>query len=120
MARSCRKRDVLDTAERLNNWRRWGPDDEIGALNFRPEDIVAAARLVRPGKVFPLGLTLDQNEPPAGVWGRSLEPIGSMLATGTDASAGEPDEIPRLNSTGGTGSPINPLAIKSEPGEGPR
>jgi hypothetical protein len=87
---------------------------------LQAEDIVAAARPVRRGKVFPLGLALDQNEPQAGVWGGRRNPIGSMLATGTDASAGRPDGTPRLNRTGGTGSPINPLAIKSELGEGTR
>ena len=24
------------TAEKLKNWGRWGPDDEIGTLNFTP------------------------------------------------------------------------------------
>jgi kynurenine formamidase len=37
------------------NWGRWGPDDEIGSLNFlTPETIVEAARLVKSGKVFTL------------------------------------------------------------------
>ena len=68
MARRYTKQDVLDTAERLKNWGRWGPDDEVGALNFvTPGDIVAAARLVRRGAVFPLGLPLDQKGPQAGL-----------------------------------------------------
>jgi kynurenine formamidase len=97
MAKSYSKRDVLDTAERLKNWGRWGPDDQIGALNFiTSEDIVAAARLVRRGKVFPLGLALDQNGPQAGLWGGRWNPIHTMLATGTDAVAGKHDEIPGL------------------------
>ncbi|MDD9996171.1 MAG: cyclase family protein, partial [Rhodospirillaceae bacterium] len=48
---------IRETAERCKNWGRWGPDDEIGTLNFiTPEDIVAAAGLIRKGKVFSLAL----------------------------------------------------------------
>ena len=50
MAKRYTRQDVLDTAERLKRWGRWGPDDEVGAVNFvTAEDIVAAARLVRRG-----------------------------------------------------------------------
>ena len=51
------KQDVLDMARRCSNWGRWGPQDELGVLNFvTPADIVNAAQLVRRGKVFALGL----------------------------------------------------------------
>ena len=97
MAKRYSKQDVLDTAERLKNWGRFGPNDQIGALNFvAPEDIVDAARLVRRGKVFPLGLPLDQKGPQAGLWGGRWNPIHTMLATGTDAVAGKHDQIPGL------------------------
>ena len=46
MARLTRD-DVLKKAEALKNWGKWGPDDELGVLNYiTPEDIVNAARLV--------------------------------------------------------------------------
>src|SRR5207244_2882104 len=55
------KADVLKKAEDLKNWGKWGPDDELGVLNYvTPEDIVNAAKLVRKGKVFRLGLNLDE------------------------------------------------------------
>ena len=51
------KSDVLKKAEELKNWGKWGPEDELGVLNYvTPEDIVNAARLVRRGQVFRLGL----------------------------------------------------------------
>ena len=97
MARTYTREDVLEEAERLKNWGRWGPDDQIGALNFvTAEAIVAAARLVRRGKVFPLGLPLDQKGPQAGLWGGRWNPIHTMLATGTDAVAGKHDQTPGL------------------------
>ncbi|MCO5119724.1 MAG: cyclase family protein [Burkholderiaceae bacterium] len=82
---------VLDeTARKLSNWNRWGPDDEIGALNLiGPEEIIRAAGLVKQGKVFSLALPFDQNGPQrASTWGMRFNPIHTMFATGTDAAAG--------------------------------
>lgn len=47
-----------DVMERTS-WGRWGPDDEVGALNLvSASDVVEAARLVRTGKTFTLGLRI--------------------------------------------------------------
>ncbi len=82
------------TAEKCSNWGRWGPDDEIGTLNFiSPEDIVAAAGLIRKGKSFSLALNFDNQGPQRGLWGNRFNPIHTMLATGTDAVAGRQDEM---------------------------
>ena len=32
------KEDVLTKAEQLKNWGKWGPDDQLGALNYLFED----------------------------------------------------------------------------------
>ncbi len=38
-----------------SNWGKWGPDDEVGSLNYLgKEQVLAAVRLIRSGKVFPL------------------------------------------------------------------
>ncbi|KRE36933.1 metal-dependent hydrolase [Janibacter sp. Soil728] len=38
-----------------SNWGKWGPDDEVGSLNYLgPEQVIAAAGLIRSGKVFPI------------------------------------------------------------------
>ena len=38
-----------------SNWGKWGPDDEVGSLNYLgPEQVVSAARLVTSGKTFTL------------------------------------------------------------------
>lgn len=80
------------TAERCKNWGRWGPNDEAGTLNFvSPQDIVGAGRLVRRGKAFSLGLNFDRSGPQRGLWGNRFNPIHTMLATGTDAVAGNQD-----------------------------
>jgi hypothetical protein len=91
------KADVLKKAEDLKNWGKWGPDDELGVLNYiTPEDIVNAAKLVRKGKVFRLGLNLDENGPQRGLFGGRWNPLHQMLATGTDAMAGKHDVTPGL------------------------
>ena len=37
------------------NWGKWGPDDEVGALNYLgAAEVLAAVKLVRSGKVFTL------------------------------------------------------------------
>lgn len=42
-----------------SNWGRWGPEDEIGALNFlTAAGVLRGVRAVRSGKVFTLGLTV--------------------------------------------------------------
>lgn len=38
-----------------SNWGKWGPEDEVGGLNYLgPEQVLAAAGLIRKGKVFPV------------------------------------------------------------------
>lgn len=82
---------IHEAAEKLSNWGRWGDDDQIGTLNnVTPTDIVNASRLVRKGKVHSLGLSLK--EPiQSGLFGGRWNPIHTMLATGTDAVAGNQD-----------------------------
>eukprot|EP01031_Cornospumella_fuschlensis_P007350 gene7350-9106_t len=83
---------IHEAAEKLSNWGRWGKDDQIGTLNnVTPEDVINAGKLIRKGKVFALGLSLK--EPiQSGLFGGRWNPIHTMLATGTDAVAGNQDE----------------------------
>ena len=85
-------RDVIEQASKdLSNWGRWGADDQIGTLNYvTPNDIVNAGKLIKKGKVFAMGLSLK--EPiQSGLFGGRWNPIHTMLATGTDAAAGNQD-----------------------------
>src|SRR5438445_5427846 len=48
----------------INNWGRWGDSDELGTLNLMtPERIVAAARLVKRGKIYSLSVPLEKDGP---------------------------------------------------------
>ena len=85
------RQEIYDTAKELSNWGRWGDDDQIGTLNnVTPEDIVAAAGLVKKGRSFALGLDLKEKIQ-SGLFGGRWNMIHQMLATGTDAVTGEQD-----------------------------
>ena len=91
------KAAIYEAAEKLSNWGRWGKDDQIGTLNHvGPDEIVAAAKLVRKGKVFAMGIPLNQQGPQSGLFGGRWNPIHTMLSTGTDAIAGRFDETNKL------------------------
>src|SRR5262245_16777071 len=91
--RKLTRDDLRKAAEKYKNWGRWGPKDEIGTLNHTTaEDIVAAARLVRKGKVISLALNFDNHGPQGAkskypALGR-INPLHTMLRTGTDAYSG--------------------------------
>src|SRR5262249_17818401 len=88
-ARKLTRQDLREAAENFKNGGRGGPNDETGTLTFtQPEDIVAAARLVRKGKVISPALNFDQHGPqgaksPYPAMGR-INPVHTMLRTGTD------------------------------------
>jgi len=86
------RKAIEEASKKLSNWGRWGKDDQIGTLNHvTPEDIVRAASLIRTGKAFALGIPLDRSGPQTGLFGGRFNPIHQMLATGTDAIAGQQD-----------------------------
>lgn len=69
----------------LSNWGRWGPDDQVGTVNFiTPAKRVAAAHLVRTGRVISLGMPFSKAGPqPSG--DARFNPIHRMTRLLTDA-----------------------------------
>ena len=91
-------RTTLDaTATRLKNWGKWGPDDQVGTLNYTTaENVVRAAGLVRKGQVFSLAMNYDKDGPQGGKTkfppvGR-FNPVHTMLRSGSDAYSGTLDK----------------------------
>lgn len=79
---------VRQLAERCSNWGRWGAEDERGTLNhILARDVVAAARLVRTGRIFSLAIPVDENGPQTGGFGR-FNPIHLMIRDGNAAKTG--------------------------------
>ncbi|AIA04240.1 MULTISPECIES: cyclase family protein [Streptomyces] len=70
-----------DLARRVNNWGRWGPDDELGTLNLITPDVVrAAAATVRSGRRVPLALPLQQDGVQNGMILGRVNPLHTMVA----------------------------------------
>ncbi len=46
-------------ADSPTNWGRWGPDDEVGALNFlTPAEVLRGVQSVKQGKVITIGMAI--------------------------------------------------------------
>ncbi len=78
---------IQSVIEQVNNWGRWGTDDELGTLNYITLDKrVRAAQLVRRGATFSLSLPFDRFglQPPMN---RRLNPQHIMLTSGSDLLA---------------------------------
>lgn len=68
-----------------NNWGKWGPDDEVGTLNYvTPEIVVGAAKLVKQGKVIPCSWECAPNSYP--LWGARVGIRRYMNWSGKDAA----------------------------------
>ena len=88
-------------ALQVRNWGRWGPDDEIGTLNFiTPDAIARASRLVTSGKVFALGIPLQREGPQSGTRQR-FNPIHSMFRDGGDQPR-TPADVEAMEGYGGS------------------
>ncbi|MFE2550936.1 cyclase family protein [Streptomyces sp. NPDC059355] len=69
-----------DIAKRVNNWGRWGADDEIGTLNLITAEVVrAAAAEVRTGVRIPLALPLKEDGVQAGLIPGRINPLHTMV-----------------------------------------
>lgn len=69
-----------DIAKRVNNWGRWGSDDEIGTLNLITDEVVRrAAAEVRTGRRVPLALPLQQDGVQTGLMPGRVNPLHAMV-----------------------------------------
>jgi kynurenine formamidase len=66
-----------------SNWGKWGPDDEIGTLNYvTPQVLVEAAKLVKQGKIIPVSLEAEFGKYP--LWGHRVGIERFMNYSGKD------------------------------------
>ncbi|MGW0364227.1 cyclase family protein [Streptomyces sp. NPDC002990] len=69
-----------EIAERVNNWGRWGDDDEMGTLNLITDEVVrAAAAAIRSGQRIPLALPLKEDGVQAGLIPGRINPLHTMV-----------------------------------------
>ncbi|MBQ0998911.1 cyclase family protein [Streptomyces sp. RK62] len=69
-----------EIAQRVNNWGRWGAEDELGTLNLITDEVVrAAAACVRSGRRVPLALPLEQDGVQTGMIPGRVNPLHTMV-----------------------------------------
>ncbi|MEU6895821.1 cyclase family protein [Streptomyces sp. NPDC046557] len=69
-----------DIAKRVNNWGRWGAEDERGTLNLITDAVVrAAAAEARTGRRIPLALPLREDGVQAGLIPGRVNPLHTMV-----------------------------------------
>ncbi|MGW2568565.1 cyclase family protein [Streptomyces sp. NPDC001537] len=72
--------EFAEIAKRVNNWGRWGADDEIGTLNLITDEVVReAAATVRTGRRIPLALPLQQDGVQTGMIPGRVNPLHAMV-----------------------------------------
>jgi kynurenine formamidase len=78
--------DFREIGKQVSNWGRWGSDDELGTVNLiTPERVAAAAKLVKKGTIFDLGIPFDASGPQPG--GGRINPVRLMSETGAQQDA---------------------------------
>ena len=88
-----------ELARSVNNWGRWGPDDERGTLNLvTPEVVRRAAAAVRTGKRFSLAIPLNSRGPQTGLIPGRVNPLRTMVAinrplTGDPSTMSSSDDV---------------------------
>jgi kynurenine formamidase len=88
--------EVHELCDRYRTWGKWGPDDELGTLNYIDEECVrTAATLVRRGKAISCALPYDQHGPQNG-WGGRVNPLHFMLQDGGDVAINAQAHLARL------------------------
>ncbi len=77
-------------AQAVNNWGRWGRDDERGTLNLIDDDVVRrAAATVRHGRRFSLAIPLSEDGPQLGFINGRTNPTRTMIAVHEGLGEGE-------------------------------
>jgi kynurenine formamidase len=80
MSQPALRPEFHDIAKRVNNWGRWGEDDEIGTLNLITDEVVAAAAAcVRSGRRIALALPLHQDGIQTGLIPGRVNPLHTMV-----------------------------------------
>jgi kynurenine formamidase len=70
-----------DYIQRCSNWGRWGPDDQLGAVNLiTAEKVREAAALAKTGKTISLSMPYDATGPQNGFLNRSNPHLYQLLS----------------------------------------
>jgi kynurenine formamidase len=85
--------DFHALARKVNNWGRWGADDERGTLNLLDDAAVRrGVASVRTGKRFPLAIPLSHDGPQLGFIPGRINPVRTMISL-NDPMTGDPTQV---------------------------
>jgi kynurenine formamidase len=78
-------------AAKVNNWGRWGDDDELGTINLVTDDVRRrAAACVKTGKAFSLAIPLSEDGPQMGFVKGRVNPTRTMIMI-NESAFGDPE-----------------------------
>lgn len=79
---------VRQAVQKYRNWGKWGPDDQLGTLNYiTPEIVKRSAQMVKRGVTFSLAIPFDSTGPQINQ-PRRFNPIHRMILTAADFTTG--------------------------------
>lgn len=82
--------DFLALAKEVNNWGRWGPDDERGTLNLITDEVVRrGVAAVQTGERISLAIGLSERGPQIGNIPGRINPLRTMTAI-NEPALGDP------------------------------
>ncbi|TVL93712.1 cyclase family protein [Streptomyces sp. SAJ15] len=74
-----------EIAKRVNNWGRWGAEDEIGTLNLVTDAVVrSAVATVTTGRRIPLVIPLQHDGPQTGLIPGRINPLHTMTGVNVE------------------------------------
>ncbi|WFB07873.1 cyclase family protein [Streptomyces sp. LX-29] len=74
-----------EIAKRVNNWGRWGAEDEIGTLNLVTDAVVrSAAATVTTGRRIPLAVPLQHDGVQTGLIPGRINPLHTMIGVNVE------------------------------------
>ncbi|MBL7501764.1 cyclase family protein [Frankia sp. CNm7] len=80
-------------AGKVNNWGRWGPDDERGTLNLLTDEAVRrGVAQARTGKRFTLAIPLSEDGPQLGFIPGRTNPVRTMISL-NEPLTGDPSQV---------------------------
>ncbi|MGH7390415.1 MAG: cyclase family protein [Candidatus Rokuibacteriota bacterium] len=79
---------VRQAVQKYRNWGKWGPEDQLGTLNYiTPEVVKRSAQMVKRGVTFSLAIPFDSTGPQINQ-PRRFNPIHRMILTAADFTTG--------------------------------
>ncbi len=77
-------------ADTPKNWGKWGPDDELGSLNYLDaKEVLRGAQHIRTGDVFTLQIQMGRTEAPATRCGPGASPMAKTMVLDESSWDGE-------------------------------